>query len=90
MMDYVLARLTYGKLKCKKKKILRWECHDGIAIKQRYNSFSHHGTNCIFIVTNRATLRIFVTKQRKKKQENAKNAKDDDDYAFLMHNRVHI
>lgn len=85
-MIHVMVRLMYETSKCKKKepnvKMVSW-CYDKVD-----NSFPRQGASSCFYCGKPGHIACFCYKPKNKERKNVKNAKDDDDYVFVLHNGV--
>lgn len=89
MMDYVTTRLIHEMSK-RKKNDLRFEY---LAMMSRQtkagNSFRRQGAKSYFYCDKPNHIACFCYKTKNKEQKQVKNAKDDDDYVFVMQNEAH-
>lgn len=85
-MIHVMVRLMYETSKCKKKepnvKMVSW-CYNKVD-----NSFPRQGASSCFYCGKPSHIACFCYKPKNKERKNVKNAKDDDDYVFVLHNGV--
>ena len=88
-MDYVTMRLMHEMSKRKEKEPQGEDVAMVLRQNKGDNSFPRQGAKSCFYCGKPGHIARFCYKAKNKEQEQTKNAKDDDDYTFVMRNETH-